>query len=366
MDSEQKMSTKAIKKQFTLYAPSTQKSYELNPDGTLTIEGIASTTNKDLQGDIVLPSAIDSMKTQLLTSSKNLHGDHKYDLFDGIIGAIKEVMDTDENVLKIKSVIRSKFAAEIKEMLDIGINLGLSIGGRIKDYNTIPDGWEIKDIDLLEISLTGMPANWDTFGTITASNGIVESKCLNGACHVIRKNLMDDKMSEEQKIDETQKNVTEGTADVFTKDDAVDLFNELMSTKQEEIARETVTQVSKELESIIKDQFDKLKAETDDESKKQEKDEDEDDDDEEKLKSLINESVKETIDKSVKESINESMGDLFKDLNKRRDPEFQVDKVKEKDLEDTPEENKGLTSKEIAEKVFANQSAEDIVLSLLG
>ncbi len=96
------MSTKAIKKQFTLYAPSTQKSYELNPDGTLTIEGVASTTNKDLQGDIVLPSAIDSMKTQLLSSSKNLHGDHRYDLFDGIIGAIKEVMDTDENVLKIK------------------------------------------------------------------------------------------------------------------------------------------------------------------------------------------------------------------------------------------------------------------------
>ena len=364
MDSEQEMSTKAIKKQFTLYAPSTQKSYELNPDGTLTIEGIASTTNKDLQGDIVLPSAIDSMKTQLLTSSKNLHGDHKYDLFDGIIGAIKEVMDTDENVLKIKSVIRSKFAAEIKEMLDIGINLGLSIGGRIKDYNTIPDGWEIKDIDLLEISLTGMPANWDTFGTITASNGIVESKCLNGACHVIRKNLMDDKMSEEQKIDETQKNVSEGTADVFTKDDAVDLFNELMSTKQEEIARETVTQVSKELESIIKDQFDKLKAETDDESKKQEKDEDEDDD-EEKLKSLINDSVKETIDKSVKDAVNSSMGELFKDLNQRRDPNFKVDEVKEKDLEKNKPEETGLTSKEIARQVFANQSAEDIVLSLL-
>ena len=222
------MSTKAIKKQFTLYAPSTQKSYELNPDGTLTIEGIASTTNKDLQGDIVLPSAIDSMKTQLLSSSKNLHGDHRYDLFDGIIGAIKEVMDTDENVLKIKSVIRSKFAAEIKEMLDIGINLGLSIGGRIKEYNTIPDGWEIKDIDLLEISLTGMPANWDTYGTIVTNDGVVGSKCLSGACHVIRKNLMDDKMSEEEmKNDETQKTVKEEGSDVFTKDDAVDLFNEL-------------------------------------------------------------------------------------------------------------------------------------------
>ena len=34
------MSTKAINKQFTLYARSTQKSYEQNPDGTLTIERI--------------------------------------------------------------------------------------------------------------------------------------------------------------------------------------------------------------------------------------------------------------------------------------------------------------------------------------
>jgi len=349
------MSTKSITKQFTLYAPSTQKSYELNPDGTLTIEGIASTTNKDLQGDIVLPEAIDSMKNQLLTSSKNLHGDHRYDLFDGIIGAIKEVMDTDNDVLRIRSVIRSKFAAEIKEMLDIGINLGLSIGGRIKDYNAIPDGWEIKDIDLLEISLTGMPANWDTYGTIVASDGVVESKCLSGACHVIRKNLMDDKMSEEEmKKDETQKTVKE-ESDVFTKDDAVDLFNELMSTKQEEIARETVNQVSKELETIIKDQFDKLKADSNNEENNKEDEEEKDD---EKIKSLI--------ESSITKAMEESMGKLFKELGERRDPKFHVDDVNEKDLSDGGEsKEEGMTSKQIAERMFANQSQDEFIRSLL-
>ena len=136
---------------FKLYVPSDlNKTYELNDDGTLTIEGIASTTNKDLQGDIVLQSAIDSMKHQLTTSHKNLHGDHEYRLFDGIIGAIKEVVDSANNLLKIKAVIRSKYANEVKEMLDIGINLGLSIGGKVTDYNPINDGWEIKDIDLFE------------------------------------------------------------------------------------------------------------------------------------------------------------------------------------------------------------------------
>ena len=45
-------------KQFQLFVPFTNKSqentkYSENDDGTITIEGIASTTNKDLQGDIV-------------------------------------------------------------------------------------------------------------------------------------------------------------------------------------------------------------------------------------------------------------------------------------------------------------------------
>ena len=51
------MTTEAINelKQFQLYVPPTNKStYEENSDGTLTIEGIASTSNKDLQGDIIL------------------------------------------------------------------------------------------------------------------------------------------------------------------------------------------------------------------------------------------------------------------------------------------------------------------------
>lgn len=154
------LTTTAIDKQFRLYAPQSTKSYTTNDDGSLIIEGIASTTNKDLQGDIVLPSAIESMKNQLLSTSKNLHGDHKYGL-DSILGVVKEVLDSDDNTLIIKAVIRKTYAPTIKEMLDIGINLGLSIGGNITDYNPRKDGWEIKDINLFEISLTGMPANFD-------------------------------------------------------------------------------------------------------------------------------------------------------------------------------------------------------------
>lgn len=334
-----------IRKQFTLYAPSVKKEYELNEDGTLTIEGVASTTNKDLTGDVVLPEAINSMKKQLLSTSKNLHGDHRYDLFKGIIGAITEVMDSDENALKIKAIIRSKFAAEIKEMLDIGINLGLSIGGAIQDYTITKDGWEIKDISLLEISLTGMPANWDTFGTVTTSKGIVKAKCLNGACHVIRKNNINS--------DNMQSNITKtenNSENTLTKEDVVDLFNELMSDKQAEITRETVDQVSKELESIVKEQVDKLKEELN------------------KSTNEDNNGLKSLIDTAVKSAIKGSMDSLFKDLKENREPEFKVDKsinTEETGSNELNEDKECLTSKQIAENLFKNQSQDEYIRSLL-
>lgn len=365
------MTTEAIDemKQFQLYAPFEKQQYQLdfsksyteNEDGTLTIEGIASTTNKDLQGDIILPSAIRSMKQQLLTTTKNLHGDHWYGL-DGIYGAIKEVLDSDDTSLKIRAVIRKSKAPEIKEMLDIGVKLGLSIGGKITEYTILEDGWEIKDLRLMEISLTGMPANWDTYGTIQESvdKSIVKAKCLAGACHVIRKDY-GDIMTKENDI-----KTKDETTEVFSKDDAVDLFNELMANKQDEIVREivseTVKQVSNEIPSLVKAEFEKLKDSTSTTKPGKEEEEKEEEEDEEKEKQLTD-----LINKTVKTSMEETIGKLFKDLNKSREPEFHVDDVKEKDLKDKEEDEteKGLTSREIAEKMFSNQSQDDLIRALL-
>lgn len=232
---------------FKLYAPSEQKSYDLNEDGTLTIEGVASTTNRDLEGDVILQSAIDSMKVQLTTSHKNLHGDHRYNLFEGILGAITKVVDSDENILKIRATILSKFASTIKEMLDIGVQLGLSIGGRIKDYDQTNDGWEIKDIDLFEISLTGMPANYDTFGTVTTAkeNGVVEAKCLAGACHLIRKNMEANNMPEEGSQNEQY--VTKEEVESICKD-YMDTF---LAENKEEIQNSVLEACKADIERIV-------------------------------------------------------------------------------------------------------------------
>ena len=100
-----------------------------------------------------------------------------------------------------------------------------------------------------------------------------------------------------------------------------------MASKQDEIvseiASETVKQVTKEIPGLVKAEFEKLK-DTNSPSNNNEED-DEEDDDEEKEKSLTD-----LINTTVKNAVNENMGNLFKDLNSKREPEFHVDDVKEK------------------------------------
>ena len=366
------MTTEAIEQQFQLFVPFTKhqhsvdfsKNYTENEDGTLTIEGIASTVNKDLQGDIILPSAIRSMKNQLLTTTKNLHGDHRYGL-DGIYGAIKEVLDTDDTSLKIRADLLKAKSPQIKDMLDVGVNLGLSIGGKITEYTILEDhGWEIKDLKLMEISLTGMPANWDTYGTIQESSekSIVKAKCLAGACHVMRKEIIGEIMSNKNEPVKTKEETAE-----FTKDDAVDLFNELMASKEEvivsEIASETVKQVSKEIPGLVKAEFEKLK-DSSNSSNSSNEEEEEEEETEEKEKRLID-----LINNAVKSSVDENISNLFKNLEQSRSPEFNVDQINEQNVttknNESGDEDKTLTSREIAEKMFNNQSQNDFIASLL-
>ena len=375
------MSTEVLEKQFQLYArpqiyPETTKSYTLNEDGSLTIEGIASTTNKDLQLDIVTPTCIESMKRQL-QAGLNLHGDHWYGLFDGVIGAITHVVDTDAYSLRIKATILPKYAQDIKEMLDIGVKLGLSIGGRVTEHTQLEDGgWEIKDITLREISLTSMPANWDTYGTITTSKGLVKSTCLTGACYTIMKN-------EVQNM--TQKNNEE--VETLTKQDVIDLINENSVSLKEELLNDTVQAVSKQLEKIVKDAI-KSASEEDDEDEGEGKPAETNEEEEEEksltledikglfhtelesvkseIKSISETDVTETVKDTVDKAVSEQMDKLFKDLNKNRQPDFQYNEEEiDKNDEDNDAEKTEFTSREAAEMLVAKQTKEDFLKSLL-
>ena len=399
------MTTEVLEKQFQVYVrpPSqdnaTNKSYALNEDGSLTIEGIASTTSKDLQYDIVTSEAIESMKLQL-SGGLNLHGDHYYGLFDGVIGAITEVLSSDEDSLHIKAVILPKYANDIKEMLSIGVKLGLSIGGSVTKYTPLEDGgWEINDIALREISLTAMPANWDTYGTITTSKGLVKSTCLTGACYTIMKNEVQ-KMTDIQKEDNNN-------SESLTKEDVIDLINETIGPLKEELVPEIVDIVSKEFDKKIDDavasavesalnnnegkpseEGEESKATTDDESNEDgeaKPAEDKEEDDEEKsvssdeikslfqsefktikseLKELIPEPV--NVEETVNKAVSEEMDKLFKNLDGKREPSF---KYNEEEAT-SPEEEVGttkseFTTREIAEQLVAKQNTEEFLKSLL-
>lgn len=386
------MTTEVLEKQFQVYARppqdnATSKSYALNEDGSLTITGIASTTSKDLQDDIVTPDAIASMKFQL-ESGLNLHGDHYYGLFDGVIGAITEVVETDDDSLHIKAVILPKYAKDIQEMLGIGVKLGLSIGGSVTKYTPLEDGgWEIKDITLREISLTSMPANWDTYGTVTTSKGLVKSTCLTGACYTIMKN-------EVQKMTDVQKEENES----LTKEDVIDLINETIAPMKEELVTEIVDIVSKQFDKKISDAIDEAlnnqeskpveeeeeKATTGEQEEEEEKPEPTEEEEEEEksisseeLKSLVQSEFKAikseltglipepvNVKDAVNEVVSEEMGKLFKDLEAKREPSFQYN---ESEME-TPEENTvktEFTTREIAEQLVAKQKSEDFLKSLL-
>lgn len=55
-------------------------------NGRILLEGVASTTNKDLTREIISPEALKSMTQQ--ANHVNIHGDHNYGLND-VIGAVK-------------------------------------------------------------------------------------------------------------------------------------------------------------------------------------------------------------------------------------------------------------------------------------
>ena len=157
------------KNKFILYSKITTKSLNEIKDNKdserLTLEGVASTKNRDLQDEIIDSACLKSMQQQ--APGLTIMGDHTYGLFDGVIGAVKEVLPTDDDSLKIKFQIRNKFSEEVKDILSTGINQGLSIDGQVTDY--IESSKTIKGINLREISLTAMPANWDTYGTVTTT-----------------------------------------------------------------------------------------------------------------------------------------------------------------------------------------------------
>lgn len=341
------------KNEFIVYSPLTTKSIDeftqsTNDGERILLEGIASTTNKDLQGDIVSPEAIQKMSQQ--AKGLNIHGDHKYGL-DNVIGAIKEVANTDDE-LKIKFLITKKHTPIIRDMLETGVNLGLSIGGFVHDYDHQTK--TIKNIDLKEISLTAMPANYDTFGTVQ-SKGLTKSTCITGACYEIMKslevkNMAEEKPNEQQQNEQQNTDEQDNKSEPLTVEAATDLFNELMASKEQSIVETVTNNVKSELNSIVEEALNKDKDEDSEPA-------------EEDTEPAPEEAAKNMTD-YIDEKFTEIEKRLFKNLEQVK-PESPAKKaIKEETNEPEPESHSGMDIETIAKKLASRNDKEALIKQL--
>lgn len=242
------MSTATTTTSYKVYGlPLDAKSYESNDDGTLTIIGVASTTNKDYANEIVSQEVLESLAQQ--APGLNLFRDHNRH-YEGGIGAIVEAWVKDKE-LWIKARVLKEFASGIKERLDIGMNFGFSISGFPRKQRT-PDGILITDYDLKEITLTYIPMNWDTYGTVEyKSLNLVASNCLTGACyHAIHDG--ENMENKEEKIEEVPEDpVKDEKAIAGFSDEQVAQITDLVKNMMNEFGAEIEPRILKNIEPKI-------------------------------------------------------------------------------------------------------------------
>ncbi len=134
------------------------------------ISGLAATNHKDLYKDIITDEA-------LVKGAKQLGGattfkDHNYNVGSAVGKVLSSefVLDGEMSGIKIKVGI-SKVETDLWTKIQEGIVNAFSIGGIFTDvdYDEKSDTYYIKDFDLLEVSVVGLPANKEaTFGSLAA------------------------------------------------------------------------------------------------------------------------------------------------------------------------------------------------------
>ena len=369
------------KQRFKVYCSNLEKNFPLS-DGSdeLILEAVASTSSLDEEGDMITNECIESMKNQAL--GLNIHLDHNHDTHN-VIGNVIEVLETDNKTLKIKFKILPSWQSKILEYLDNGIALGLSIGGAVKDFEETESGWEIKDIKLYEISLTPLPANWDTFGTVKVSSEeeLVTAKCFDGACKQVLTNL--------KSLDIT-KDVEDGEDpdedDKITEEEVINIINQFGIELKNQIIAEIVSEFN--LDGKKYDNNTEESSESDDNTK------DSSDEDKEKNLDMEKEEIKELIVETIKEVNKELVVEAIKEMKEAEateetpvveeevvdvvkaqcdDEDDEDDKDKEKSSEDADEEDKKEKSVEepvaeeepvVDKETLMKELREELVLEL--
>jgi hypothetical protein len=153
------------------------KAYTDKESGRKRVRCTASSTVEDLHGDEIDVSCVMSMANQAMAKGMTIFLNHEYKVPEDIFGktihaqaqkqgtdpkSLKDVWDLDLDTEVNESNPR---AIETWEAIQGGITVGVSIGAMIRDweFRDAKKQWEggllIKDVELLEASMVGIPAN---------------------------------------------------------------------------------------------------------------------------------------------------------------------------------------------------------------
>ena len=308
-------------------------------DKHLVISGVAADINKDRYNNYLTPETMESLCKQ--AKNTNLHLNHDE---NKIIGRNYDAK-IENNQLIVKSKILPEYASKLKEELEFGINYAESIKG-ISTKN-LEDG-EIVDYDLLEISLTDMPVNQNTYATVQIDDQkSMNADCLGGLCYLLDKE--DNKMVEKESI--TLDDVKNVTSEQIKELDDKYVSNDDLNNALNEYKEDMLNTLRDELKGLVSQALlDFKKMEESDNEKEEEpiqKVENPSEEPEQKSETEVPLNTTEQVKEVVASSMKEFEDRFFKNMDAKRNPEPKQ-YVKETDQKSVENKRIAMTPRELA------------------
>ena len=333
---------------FILHAASVTEKPTAN-DGELILTGMASSNSKSLYGEVMSESALQRMCTDAV--GLPILYDHEGKM-KSIAGVVKNAYLQD-NDLYLDFSILPRFQEEIRELIEFGVLLGLSIGGHVSSFD-MKNGL-VEDITLVEVSLTPVPANRDTHGTVKIKQNVVTGDCLYGVCNtIIKENFKEDEIisQEEQNLEEIQRAKPtdeevapkENTPEETNEDEPLTMekVKEMMDERFAEEKQSIIETVLAEVENKLKDKEDEPEAKPEDKEVKQ----------------SVEPTIKVELDSD--DLVEKLSAKLFDGLTERRTT---ADTKLEQSIHEEPTEpaevKTGVTPEEAAELMIRTMEAKD-------
>ena len=291
-------------------------------DEMLTIVGIANTGQRDLVGDVLTNEALQDICRQ--ATKHNLHLDHDTSL-DGVLGPIISAELTTEGVEIRANIVNTEYAKKIRELLSNGANLGMSVSG-VTDTST----HNLTSWDLTEISLTPLPCDQGTMGSVRIAKSFAE---------VVKQTMETNTMAEEQ----------------ITVEQVIELINEAFNERREEFLEAIRQELKNEYDVVInelRERIESIEATATEEVAEAEEEE------------VVDEVVAEEEEDVVEEGENFLEGIEEAKAEAEASAEAPVEPAEEEEDEDDEEEDVEKTITDIInkklEEIFTNKKSDEL------